>query len=432
MPTSEPQSLERTTLEGTDTAPEGVSGIAAPTDDVEKTVKLSPHQRALLIIVCAATLAAVAAPFPLTKLLLGAVLGLTGLALLVNFDERFFGMYVLLLPVLQLVPIETLGVTAFNWQTLFLLLFGAAAALAPSLPPRVAATTWIGVFAVVLVASAFYSWLIQGLPVSSLFQMVKNWLFPFMLFIAGRRYVRDRQALWFLVVCVALVSVAQSLHALKEAVFSTNLLRHRPGGLLTGQANLFGGYLAMYALVCLFAARAATLRRPARVMLSAAGLLLIVTLIFTLSRGAWMAFGVTIVIFGAATNPRVVLLLAIALALGYRWIPEAAVSRAETTIESVDLSESSSLEDSMDESAALRVIQWKTFPDIFVAHPIWGTGVQTYASQLGEATGIFRSPHSTIIQIGIEMGALGLIAYLWAVDLVHIHLYQARVPSPIW
>ena len=402
-----------TTLERTDTAPDGMPGVEASTHDVvEETVKLSPHHLLLLIIVGAATLAAVAAPFPITKLLLGAALAPTGVVLLLKFDERFVGLYVLMLPTLQLVPIEALGVTAFNWQTLFLLVFGAAAALAPSLPPRVAATTWIGTFSVLLVASAFYAWLVQGLPFSPVFQLVKNWLFPFMLFVVGRRYVRDRQALWFLVVCVALVSVAQSLHALRGAVSSSNLVSDRPGGMLTGQPNLFAGYLAIYGLVCLFAARAAQIRRPARLMLSSAGLVLIVTLIFTLSRGAWMAFIVTTIIFGAATNRRLVLLLVVALALGYRWIPEAAVSRTETTLDSLELSGDSSLEDSMDASAALRIIQWKSFPEMFVAHPIWGTGLNTYASQLGQINGIFRSPHSTIIEIGTEMGALGLMAYL--------------------
>ena len=88
-------------------------------------VSLTPAQRGVLAIVIGATAIAMAAPYPATKLILGAVLALTGAALLVDFDERFLGLYVLLLPVLQLVPITSLGVTAFNWQTLFLLLFAA-------------------------------------------------------------------------------------------------------------------------------------------------------------------------------------------------------------------------------------------------------------------------------------------------------------------
>jgi O-antigen ligase len=38
--------------------------------------------------------------------------------------------------------------------------------------------------------------------------------------------------------------------------------------------------------------------------------------------------------------------------------------------------------------------------------------VGTFARRLGEHTGIFRSAHATMVQIGTEMGALGLLAYL--------------------
>ena len=44
--------------------------------------------------------------------------------------------------------------------------------------------------------------------------------------------------------------------------------------------------------------------------------------------------------------------------------------------------------------------------------PIWGTGIATFAQRLGQHTGIFRSAHATMVQIGTEMGVLGLIGYL--------------------
>ena len=52
---------------------------------------------------------AVAAPYPLTKIILGGTLALYWATLLFNFDERFVGLFVLLLPTFVLAPLETLG-----------------------------------------------------------------------------------------------------------------------------------------------------------------------------------------------------------------------------------------------------------------------------------------------------------------------------------
>ena len=202
---------------------------------------LDARQRKVLLIVGGALIVALAAPYPLTKLILGATLAAYGLSLLIEFDERLVGIYVLLLPVLQLAPLEMLGVPGLNWQTLFLVLF-AGAAFAGS-PPHssIAVPKWIAYFSIVVTLSATYSWLALGKPAEPLFTTVKNWLFPFAMFFLGYRCFRQRSQLWLLILCVAIVSLAQSLQALSEAVVDGNLLRHRPKGILTGQANLFGG-----------------------------------------------------------------------------------------------------------------------------------------------------------------------------------------------
>jgi O-antigen ligase len=375
-------------------------------------VTLAPSHRIVVAVVVTSALTAIAVPFPATKMLVGAVLGLVWLALLCDLDERFLGLYVLVLPVLQLVPIETMGLTAFNWQTVFLILFVWAILMKPAELQRVALSWWIATFSVLLCVSAIQSWMVQGLPFAPLFAQVKDWLFPFILFVAGRRYFRDEPALWFLVVCIALVSFAQAMHALREVLMTSNLLRHRPIGMLTGQANLFGGYLAIYGLICLFTARCVQLSRGARLRLFGTGLALTAVLILTLSRGAWMAFAVTALAFGAATNRRLVVMLLVALAVGYRWIPEEAFQRTETTLTAVELSGDASLEEAMDASAALRIIQWKAFPEMLMEHPVWGSGLTTYPSRLGELVGVYRSAHATMIQIGTEIGVLGLVAYL--------------------
>ena len=83
-------------------------------------ISLDKTQRTVFVLVIAAIVTAVAAPYPLTKIILGGTLALYWATLLFNFDERFVGLFVLLLPTLVLAPLETLGIPGLNWQTVFL------------------------------------------------------------------------------------------------------------------------------------------------------------------------------------------------------------------------------------------------------------------------------------------------------------------------
>jgi O-antigen ligase len=380
-------------------------------DRLGNVLVLDGAQRAVLVVVLGAVATAVAAPYPVTKLILGVVLGLYGAKLFFDFDERFVGLFVLLLPTLRLVPLETLGIPGLNWQTIFLIVFVVAAASGDPPPSRIAVPGWIAYFSIVLILAALYAWATVQTPLWPLLVVVKNWLFPFSLFFLGRRLVRTTRQLWFLLLCVGIVSLGLSLHGLRDGLTTGNLLTNRPTGLMTGQANLFAGYLAMHALLLLFVSRTIEIRRIERWFLTATVFLMVVTLLFTLSRGAWLAFALAGVLVGFATNRGAVVLLALAIVVGSQWAPEEAATRADLTLTAVEQSGDSSLEEALDDSAALRIIQWKALPTLLSESPLWGTGLGTYARRLGQHTGIYRSAHATMVQIGTEMGVLGLLGY---------------------
>jgi O-antigen ligase len=389
-----------------------IIAIDRDADRPGNVLALDRAQRTVFVLFIAAVVTAVSAPYPLTKVILGVTLALYWATLLFSFDERFVGMYVLVLPTLQLLPLEALGIPGLNWQTVFLIIFAVAAARADPPPSRLAVSGWITWFSIILILAAVHTSLTLQKPAYPLFMAVKNWLFPFALFFLGRRCFRNSQQLWFLLLCVAVVSFAMSLHGLRDGIMSGNLASNRPQGLLTGQANLFAGYLAMYGLLFLFVSRAPELRRTERLLLAATGLLMVATLVFTLSRGAWLAFAVTATLVGFASSRGLVVLLVLAYLIGSRWAPEDAVTRADLTLTAVEQSRDSSLEEALDDSAVLRVIQWKSFPSLLLASPIWGTGLDTYAELLGQHTGVYRAAHATMVQIGTEMGALGLLGYV--------------------
>ena len=117
-----------------------------------------------------------------------------------------------------------------------------------------------------------------------------------------------------------------------------NLLTNRPMGLMTGQANLFAGFLAMQALLLLFVSRTADLGRAERLFLTGTAVLMMATLLFTLSRGAWLAFAVTAAVVGFSTNRGLVVLLVVVFLVGYRWAPREAVTRADLTVRAVEQS----------------------------------------------------------------------------------------------
>lgn len=381
-------------------------------DRSSNLISLNPAQRTVFVLVIAAVVAAVAAPYPITKIILGATLAFYWATLLFQFDERFVGLFVLLLPTFILVPLETLGISGLNWQTVFLIIFLVAIAGAEAPATRIAVPGWMMYFSVVLILSAVYAWLTRNQPGWPLLVVVKNWLFPFSLFFLGRRIIRTDRQLWFLLLAVAVVSFGLALHGLRDGLTAGSLLTNRPTGLLTGQANLFAGFLAMHALLFLFASRTRALGRVERLFLIATALLMLATLLFTLSRGAWLAFAVTAAVVGFAANRALVVLLVAVVLIGYRWAPQEAVTRVDITVAAVEQSDESGLEESLDDSAALRIIQWKSFPTLFMASPIWGTGLGSYPERLHRETGIFRPAHATMVQIGTEMGALGLLGYV--------------------
>ena len=294
-------------------------------------LSLDRSQRTVFVVVIAAMVTAVAAPYPLTKVILGATLAIYWATLLFNFDERFIGMFVLLLPTFALLPLETLGIAGLNWQTVFLIIFLVAIASAQPPPSRIAVSGWIIYFSLVLILAAVHAWLSRSQPGWPLLTAVKNWLFPFSLFFLGRRCVGNNRQLWFLLLCVAVVSFAISLHGLRDGLTTGNLLTNRPMGILTGQANLFAGYLAMHALVLLFVSRTSELGRAERLFLTGTAFLMLATLLFTLSRGAWLAFVFAAALVGLATNRGLVVLLILALLVGYRWAPQEAVTNALTS-----------------------------------------------------------------------------------------------------
>ena len=132
------------------------------------------------------------------------------------------------------------------------------------------------------------------------------------------------------------------------------------------------------------------------------------TLLFTLSRGAWLAFAVTAAVVGFATNRGLVVLLVVVFLVGYRWAP--ARSRdpcrphgeSGRTVRREPHSKSRSTiprHCASSNGSRFRRCSWRV--------PSGAPASGRIRERLHRETGIFRPAHATMVQIGTEMGALG-------------------------
>jgi O-antigen ligase len=102
--------------------------------------------------------------------------------------------------------------------------------------------------------------------------------------------------------------------------------------------------------------------------------------------------------------------------------PDVVVDRWQSTVDSNEysLSHLTAQESDIDEAAS-RIIQWRTFPSMLMLNPLMGIGKGNYAGThyaLGYDV-MARSPHSSIIAIGVEEGIFGLICYLWLLIVIY-------------
>jgi O-antigen ligase len=392
---------------------EGIRKSSATFDLLQFT---SQEKRFLgLVMSCIAT--AILFPFPITKYAIGLVLLLYGLSALASSASLATALFLLFLPVFDLVPLTALGIPGFNFETAFLLIFVAMTARSAA-TDRIgfhASKLWLLVFLFVIALSIIVSWNRNNFELWDLIVRAKNWLFPTSLFfLAFKKFgaTNDKRRLLF---CVLLVGALLAMHGAVQALESGALLRNRPGGLLTRQPNLFGGFLSVNAAIGLFVGLHPSASQRTRWFCLGSSFVMIFTLMLTLSRGAWIAFALSVLAVGLLKNPRLIVVLSIALLVGYRWLPEDVATRTTETVDAFEqapVSRGENIEDNLDDSTALRVIQWRTAPTIARRNVLLGTGFNSYPDQLELETGIRRSAHVMPVELLVESGVVALLVYL--------------------
>jgi O-antigen ligase len=108
-----------------------------------------------------------------------------------------------------------------------------------------------------------------------------------------------------------------------------------------------------------------------------------------------------------------VLLIALSSPL---WLPEKVIERVQHTKGGTFSTENQELED----SAQVRVDQWKALPKIMKEAPIFGHGLRTFQWMWARYSWDHepKAAHSTWIELLAEEGIVGILGYVWLVGLL--------------
>jgi O-antigen ligase len=188
---------------------------------------------------------------------------------------------------------------------------------------------------------------------------------------------------------------------------------------LIGQENQFGAFLAESAPF-LIALLKFDLSRRAKWSLRLALLSVIYLLLFTQSRGAWIAFVVAGAYLAVRLDKKIAVVgltgaAVVALAVG---LPTPISHRLGT------LYDEQNEEYVLEKNTRLEI--WKASVSVIATHPIWGTGYTSFRREIEQVYGQPKNAHNMYLTILAETGLVGLICFCAIFVQVFVMLARAR------
>jgi putative inorganic carbon (HCO3(-)) transporter len=167
-----------------------------------------------------------------------------------------------------------------------------------------------------------------------------------------------------------------------------------------------------------FSGRSGWLKKMVRPALCTLTVLLTVCLILTYSRGAWIAFLVSIVFLGVLCYRKLLLILAPVMAALPFIVSHSIKERAVSLMELADT------------GVLVRLQVWKGVLNIIRDFPLTGCGLNTYtivAPKYKIFEGFFECyPHNAYLHMAVESGILGLAAFIWVMFALFKGVLAAR------
>ena len=223
------------------------------------------------------------------------------------------------------------------------------------------------------------------------------------LFIASA-VTEARQVKWLVyLMCLAVLMLDKAFfNAVTEHDFSTYSEELRGGGTMGyAGSNGLAAFEAQYATF-LIALASCEPKRLQRFGYYALALFSAVCLMYSLSRGGYVALAAGCLFVGIVKLRKLLLGMLLFAAIWTSVVPQAVVTRVNMTYD-----ESGSLE----HSAEVRVTLWEDAAQLINANLLLGTGYNTYRYM--KRVGDYEDTHNIYLKILAETGLAGLLLFLW-------------------
>lgn len=257
------------------------------------------------------------------------------------------------------------------------------------------------IFLAAMVLSAVFS-VSLPLSVKGLFLKVfKN----IALFFICAEVVSDRKKIGQLLAVMGISAVLVSADAIVQFITGTDFIyNHVFKGELQGpfnNPNSLAGWLVVISILTITLAYFLRTMIYGRIALWVLASILTLCLVLTYSRGAWIAFAVSMIILGIIKKGKFLLLIMAAAVVVYFLTPSAVKMHANTIFY---------------KSEPGRISLWKEAFQIIEDFPVSGCGINTYAVcapnyRITDGGGCY--PHNCYLQMAAETGILGLSAFLY-------------------
>jgi len=280
----------------------------------------------------------------------------------------------------------------------------------PVFPP----TPWNSVLAIycvfTFVSLCFGSlYLHHSLPLSPSDPRLANWknymAMPLILFVVAAAIKEKRQMKVLLLLMVVAILMLDrgfwdTVSGRDFSNFSYDL--RDEGGMGYAGVNGFAAFEAQAAVFLMALALFEKRWRVRVVFLSVAGFS-VVCLMYSFSRGGYLAFLVGCLFLGLLKQRKLLVLLAAFLATWTSLVPPAVQQRVLMTYDENNRA--------LDHSAASRTILWEQAMPLFDSNPVIGTGFDTYA-YTNHYHG-YKDTHNLYVKMLAETGRVGLCLFLW-------------------
>jgi len=233
----------------------------------------------------------------------------------------------------------------------------------------------------------------------------KNYVEMMLIFFIAASAIRTSKQMT-LIISLMLLSVVVVNRNYQSTVRDKDLSQYsdslrEAGALGYAGENGMGAFQAEMAIF--FIGLACFLKKTApRIVLWTVATTSVYCLLLTFSRGGYLGFLVGLLVLGIIRERTLLLVLAVLLVSWQGLVPNAVRERVLMTYQQ---------DEGLDSSAQERVTIWQDALDVITRNPLLGTGFDTYAF-MGRV-GDYKDTHNYYLKVFLELGAIGLLVFLW-------------------